>query len=50
MMTDLAFGDQQPADDESESAKQTVKDASDIRPVPRISIQAFCDRRSWPMP
>lgn len=43
MMTDLAFGDQQPADDESESAKQTVKDASDIRPVPRISIQAFCE-------
>ena len=43
MMTDLAFGDQQPADDESESAKQTAKDASDIRPVPRISIQAFCE-------
>ncbi len=41
-MTDLAFSDQsQPA--EPEEAAAAAKATADVRPVPRISIQAFCD-------
>src|SRR4051794_38390404 len=43
-MSNLAFEDnRQPAEEEPRPGAASSLDAADVRPVPRISIQAFCE-------